>query len=33
MEANADKCHLLLATKEKLKAKILNYTIKKNCLE
>ena len=33
MKANADKCHLLLTTKEKLKARILNYTIKKNCLE
>ena len=27
MKANADKCHLLLNTKEKLKANISNYTI------
>ena len=27
MKANADKCHLLLSTKEKLKAHISNYTI------
>ena len=27
MKANADKCHLLLSTKEKLKANISNYTI------
>ena len=27
MKANADKCHLLLSTKEKLKADISNYTI------
>ena len=26
-KANADKCHLLLSTKEKLKANISNYTI------
>ena len=37
MKANAVKCHLLLNTKEKLKANISNYTIinsdKENCLE
>ena len=27
MKPNADKCHLLLSTKEKLKANISNYTI------
>ena len=27
MKTNADKCHLLLSTKEKLKANISNYTI------
>ena len=27
MKANADKCHLLLSTKEKLKANKLNYTV------
>ena len=27
MKANADKCHLLLSTKEKLKANISNHTI------
>ena len=27
MKANADKCHLLLSTKEKLKANISNYKI------
>ena len=27
MKANADKCHLLLSTREKLKASRLNYTI------
>ena len=27
MKANADKCHLLLSTKGKLKENILNYTI------
>ena len=27
MKANADKCHLLLSTKEKLKANISNYTM------
>ena len=27
MKVNADKCHLLLSTKEKLKANISNYTI------
>ena len=27
MKANADKCPLLLSTKEKIKARISNYTI------
>ena len=27
MKADADKCHLFLSTKEKLKANISNYTI------
>ena len=27
MKDNADKCHLLLSTKEKLKANISNYTM------
>ena len=30
MKANADKCHLLLSRKEKLKANISNYTIMNN---